>query len=239
MPSRYPAIALAAVLGASACAQEPLAHWTMDSIVEGAVLDVSGHDRDAMLGPEGVEPPEIVPGMVGDALRFVEGKQHFLAVEDSSAFNFDGPFTVMAWVKPTRRNAAFSVACFKGDKSGEPPWPGWRLRFFWARAYLQVGTIDGTEVNCSSAEWTVPAGYWSHITGSWDGTHLRVFVNAVEKASTEFAGEIAPQPRWRQLTLGNYLGRKDAYAFDGLLDDIKIFDRALTEEEVLAEAAPE
>ena len=129
-----------------------------------------------------------------------------------------------------RRNAAFAIACMKGDKSGDPPWPGWRLRYFWARAMLQVGTPDGQEPSVSSAEWSVPAGFWSHVAGSWDGAKLRLFVNAVERAATDFYGQIAPQHAWRPLVLGNYIGRKDAYAFDGLLDDIKVFDAALTED---------
>ena len=214
-----------------------IAHWTMDELTDGVVPDVTGNGHDARLGPEGVEPPEIVEGIAGKALKFDAPQEHFLSVEGSQDFNFGGPFTVTAWAKPTRRNAAFAIACMKGDKSGDPPWPGWRLRYFWARAMLQVGTPDGQEPSVSSAEWSVPAGFWSHVAATWDGMKLRIFVNAVEKASTDFAGEIAPQHKWRPLILGNYIGRKDAYAFDGLLDDIRIHDIALTADQILQEAS--
>ena len=43
-------------------------------------------------------------------------------------------------------------------------------------------------------------------------------------------------PSKRGLIIGNYIGRKNAYAFDGLLDDVKVFGRALTAEEVFTEA---
>jgi hypothetical protein len=233
-------LAIAGILSV-ACAQPGaaqglIAHWTMDEVVNGVVADVTGNGHDAQAGPEGVEPPQAVPGMVGNALEFVGEKQHFLNVAPSGDFNFAGPFTVMAWVKPTRRNAAFEVLCFKGDKSGDPPWPGWRLRCFWARAMLQVGTPDGREPSVSSPEWSVPAGFWSHVAATWDGASLRVFVNAVEEGRVEFAGPIAPQPPGRALVLGNYIGRKDAYAFDGLLDDIEVVTGALSEDQVLAEA---
>jgi len=236
MRSSLLSVLIGAAFVAPALAQGPVAHWAMDELAEGVVPDVTGNGHDAKLGPEEVQPPEAVDGIVGQALRFEAERQHFLAVEGSEAFNFGGPFTVMAWVKPTRRNAAFAIACMKGDKSGDPPWPGWRLRYFWARAMLQVGTPDGQEPSVSSAEWSVPAGFWSHVAASWDGAHLRMLVNGVEKAAEPFEGEIAPQSKWRPLILGNYIGRKDAYAFDGLLDDIKVFDRALTEDEVFGEA---
>ena len=236
---RSSVVLLALALCASGQAQTLIAHWTLEEIAEGVVRDVTGNGHDAQVGPEGAELPEVLPGMVGNALAFVGEKQHFLNVGASGEFNFTGPFTVMAWVKPTRRNAAFEVLCFKGDKSGEPPWPGWRLRYFWTRAMLQLGTPDGQEPSASSPEWSVPAGFWSHIAATWDGARLRAFVNAVEEGSTDFSGPIAPQPAGRSLVIGNYIGRKDAYAFDGLLDDVKVIGGALTEEQVLLEASAE
>jgi len=209
----------------------------MDALVEGVVPDATGNGHDARLGPEGVEPPTVVLGVVGSALEFVGEKQHFLSVSPAQDLNVTEPFTVMAWVRPARRNAAFEIACLKEDRSGDPPWPGWRLRYFWARAMLQVGTPDGHEPSVSSPEWSVPPGFWSHIAATWDGAKLRVFVNAVEEGATDFAGAIAPQSPRLPLVIGNYLGRKNAYAFEGLLDDVKVFRGALTEDAVLMEAA--
>ena len=233
-PSLLWSIALT-VMACTCDGQELIAHWAMDEVVD-TVPDATSNGHDATLGPAGVEPPEAVDGMVGSALRFVGEKEHFLQVAGSDDFNFEGAFTVMAWVRPARRNAAFAIACMKGDKSGDPPWPGWRLRFFWTRVALQVGTPEGEEPQVASEEWSVPVGFWSHVAASWDKERLRVFVNAVEKASIEFAGRIAPQPR--PLIIGNYIGRKDAYAFDGLIDDVKIFEGALNEDEVFAQARP-
>ena len=68
---------------------------------------------------------------------------------------------------------------------------------------------------------------------TWDGKDLRVYVNAVEKASLPFAGTVAPQNPRRPLVLGNYIGRRNAYAFDGALDDIRIHSRCLSEGEIL------
>jgi hypothetical protein len=237
MPISLLSVLIAAVFAAPALAQGPIAHWTMDELVDGVVPDVTGNGHDATLGPEGAEPPAAVDGAIGKALAFDPEREHFLTVAQSQDFNFQGPFTVMAWIKPSRRNAQFEIACMKGDKSGDPPWPGWRLRYFWARAMLQVGTPDGEQPTVSSAEWSVPAEFWSHVAGSWDGMVLRVFVSGVEKAAEPFSGQIAPQHRWRPLILGNFIGRKNAYAFDGSLDDIKVFDRALSEQEVFEEAA--
>ncbi len=230
-------VALLLALPLCAWAAEPIAHWSMDAAAEGVVADLTGNGHEATFFSTGGDQPKLVPGIAGSAVELSEELEQGFTVAKSEAFSFAGPFTVMAWVRPTRRGAAFEVCCLKGDKSGEPPWPGWRLRYFWARMMLQVGTPEGTEPSVSTAEWTVPEDYWSHIAATWDGKMLRAYVNAVEKACTPFEGAIAPQRKWYPLVLGNYIGRKNAYAFDGLIDEVVLLDTALTEDEIFAWAS--
>ena len=46
---------------------------------------------------------------------------------------------------------------------------------------------------------------------------------------------------WRNsnlpLVIGNYTGTKKPYAFDGLLDEVRVYDTALTEDEIVRAAA--
>ena len=229
-------VALGAV--AFAAPGDLLAYWPMDSARDGVVVDASGRGHDATYGAADKAPPTFVPGMVGQALKLTAAQEGYLTVAHSEDFNFSGPFTVMAWVKPAERSASYEVLCFKGDRAGDPPWPGWRLRLGWSRAWFDVGTPDGREVRFSSPEWSVPVGYWSHVAATWDGKKLRILVNAAEAASVDFAGPIAPRTDRRPLTIANYQGRKNAYPYQGLLDEVKVFTRALTEDEVFAEARP-
>lgn len=226
-------------LGAAAVVAAPadlLAYWAMDGAPNGVVSDASGRGHDATYAAADKTPASFVAGMVGQALKLTAAQEGYLTVARSEDFNFTGPFTVMAWVKPAERAANYEVLCFKGDRSGDPPWPGWRLRLGWSRAWFDVGVPDGTEVRFSSPEWSVPVGYWSHVAATWDGKKLRIMVNAAEAASVDFVGPIAPRTDRRPLTIANYQGRKNAYPYQGLLDEVKVFTRALTEDEVFAEA---
>jgi len=218
---------------ASAADNGLLAHWTMDEIVAGVVPDATGRGHDAKLGPEGVQV-EIVRGMIGKALKLKEDQQAFLQVAKSEDFGLPRNITVMAWIKPAARNKTYEILCMKGDKSGNPPWPGWRFRFFWTRIAFEYGAADGKEPRGSSPEWSAPAGFWSHVAATFDGKIIRIYVNGVEKASAPAEGEILPNKR--PLIIANYIGRKNAYAFDGLLDDVKVFSRVLNEGEIFAEA---
>jgi hypothetical protein len=242
MRSRAPLRALLGAgllaLCAAACAApaDLLAYWPMDSAPAGVVADASGRGHDATYSAADDATATFVPGMLGQALNLTAAQEGYLTVAHSEDFNFSGPFTVMAWVKPAERAASYEVLCFKGDRSGNPPWPGWRLRLGSARAWFEVGTPDGQEVRLNSPEWSVPVGYWTHVAATWDGKKLRIMVNATEATSAGFTGSIAPRTDRRPLTIANYHGRKNAYPYQGLLDEVKVFTRALTEDEVFAEA---
>ncbi|MDH7571067.1 MAG: LamG domain-containing protein [Armatimonadota bacterium] len=220
------------VCGVGAAAQAPVAHWTMDAIVNGVVPDASGRGHHARCGSR--TAPEPAPGVIGGALRFRPEGEYFLQIERWEELTRPGGLTVMAWVRPEARNQQTEILCGKSDRAGAPPWPGWRLRFFWTRACFEYGTADGKEQRVLSPEWSVPAGFWSHVAATLDAARARVYVNAVEAASLPVEAPMLP-PRV-PLILGNFVGRKNAYAFNGCIDEVKVFDCALSAEEVFAAA---
>ncbi len=211
-----------------------LAHWAMDEIVGGKVADLSGHGHDAVVKAEGVLP-QLAEGIIGKAMKFVRSERQWLEVPYSPQLDAPAQITVMAWVKVAERNKAYAVVCHKGDKSGPPPWPGWRLRVFWTRAVFQIGTPDGKEFTAASERWDVMPGKWAHIAGTYDGRAVRIYVNGVLRGQADAPGGIAP--RKQAIIIGNYIGRKNAYPMDGLIDDVRIYGRALSADEIVAAAS--
>ena len=215
-------------------APQPLAYWPMEEIEEGVVADLSDHGYNATAyGKDGVLP-EVVEGIVGKAVRFSAEHEQYLQVQKLEGLAAPQAFTVMAWIRPAKRGATYGIIGSKGDKSGDPPWPGWRFRYFWTRVVLQFGAADGQEPSISSENWSVMHGFWSHVAATYDGSNLAVYVNCNPVASKEVNAQIMPSRR--QFVIGNYIGRKNAYAFDGLIDELKVFDTMLTENEIFAEA---
>jgi hypothetical protein len=78
---------------------------------------------------------------------------------------------------------------------------------------------------------------WTHIAGTYDGTTMRIFVNGQEVASGAHAGGIA-QTLW-PLEFGKsdriLSGLPDSY-FKGALDEVRIWNRALTPGELMGSA---
>ena len=68
---------------------------------------------------------------------------------------------------------------------------------------------------------------WRHIAGTWDGSEIKLYVDGVEQASTSFSEELTTSDLPVKIGLLH-----DKYPFQGLLDEVAIFDQALTEAEV-------
>ena len=155
-------------------------------------------------------------------------------VENADGMQAPDAMTVMAWVHPDQRSGAHGIIGNKSDKSGEPPWPGWRFRYFWARIIFQYGTADGQEPQVSTENWSIDPGFWHHAAVTYDGQRLLAYVNCRLVAEAEVPGPI--MPRNTHLVIGNFIGRKNAYAFDGAIDELKVFDSVLSLDQIFAEA---
>ncbi len=92
------------------------------------------------------------------------------------------------------------------------------------------GTFDG-RVQFLAARSDDPVGVWSYVAVTYDGSMLRLFVNGDQVASQHTTGAVkrSGNPLW--------LGGNHPYGeyFDGLIDEARVYDRALTEAEIRAD----
>ena len=92
------------------------------------------------------------------------------------------------------------------------------------------GTFDGVTQHADGQE-PDPVGHWSHLAVTYDGGVVRLYVNGSEVSSRSTAGTIrqTPDPLW--------IGGNQPYGeyFDGEIDDVRVYDRALEPAELRAE----
>jgi hypothetical protein len=72
-------------------------------------------------------------------------------------------------------------------------------------------------------------GRWVHLAGTFDGKVMRLYVDGREVATMDRPGPI--RPNHFRLHLGNYEEGHRAF-FTGLLDEVRIYSRALAAAEV-------
>ena len=89
------------------------------------------------------------------------------------------------------------------------------------------GTFDGA-TQTLSAQSAVPVDRWSHLTFTYDGSTLRLYENGAQVSSRPMTGAIATtgDPLW--------IGGNHPYGeyFQGDIDEVRIYDRALDPSQV-------
>lgn len=161
---------------------------------------------------------------------------------DGNALVCDGGCTVVADAPALSPSAGISVECWvKTDVAGQAnTWMVNRVYSGATDAGYRLGVVDGKpcfEVPFTSfshhlsADIPLPTGRWVHIAGTFDGSIERIYMDGEIHGSLVRPGPVKPSSM--KITLGNYDEAHAAY-FHGLLDEVKLYGRALTADEVKA-----
>lgn len=208
-----------------------IAYYPFDeSQFRGAVLDVSGHGRDGVCSLIANTCPEPAPGRVGGAGRF-DGVGMHARVPFDPAFNTTTAFTLAAWT--WLDNVVDQKGFVNKPHDGDPIANAWQL--FVIDDYVQ-STIFSESLGNTGAQAMITPLVWTHVAGTWDGTVLRLFVDGVERDARTVSDPLFDS---NDVWLGcdvDFGQPEDFHA--GLLDDVRIYDRALSTAEIAALANP-
>ena len=69
---------------------------------------------------------------------------------------------------------------------------------------------------------------WQHLCGTYDGKTAKIYVDGEPVAEHEHRDDLAPTRM--DLRIGHRLG--SAHFFNGLMDEVAIFEKALDEDEI-------
>jgi len=105
---------------------------------------------------------------------------------------------------------------------------GYRLGLGGGKACWQIPQTSWSHMVASPQE--LPVGQWSHVVGTFDNEVMRLYVNGVEVGSLPRHGPICPSET--RVVLGTYSPGHGGAFFIGTLDEVKIWNRALTAAEV-------
>jgi hypothetical protein len=87
-----------------------------------------------------------------------------------------------------------------------------------------------TANSCQTDFATIPTGQWSHLVGTWDGTTNRTYLNGVQSSANACA--TPPSALSRFSIGGRFNGSVTSENFSGKMDELRIYNRALTATEV-------
>ena len=76
-------------------------------------------------------------------------------------------------------------------------------------------------------------GVWHHLAGTYDGSAARLYIDGVEVSETAASGSISTISTGDLIIGGQYNSTSNEDFFHGLIDDVRVYYRALSGVEVL------
>lgn len=158
-----------------------------------------------------------------------DGNNDRIVVDDDSTLDITGPITISAWVYPEDTTAENDRVISKAWASEQSPWDVYSIhRIGGSQRYdFCVGCSDGT-YNCSSTASTANLNEWTNIVGVYDDNSVKIYFNGNLQGQNPLSCTI--EENARDLNIGRYY-YDEAY-FNGKIDDVAIWDRALIPSEV-------
>ena len=201
--------------------KEFVSYWKFDE-GSGTTADDSVNTNNGTL----VNGPIRFTGKVGGALSF-DGTNDYVVVSNSGDLRITNNITIEAWIKPATYHWG-GIVCKGDDNAGHDDYSLWfnsgknQMTFNWPEEGVGAG---GPNIGNT----VVPLNMWSHFVGVWDGAQIRLYVNGNLDAVFD---------RTKIITTTNaniYIGvspsGSDEY-FKGVIDEVAIFNRALTPQEI-------
>jgi len=170
----------------------------------------------------------------GNCLEF-DGYNDYVEVPTSNSLNPDY-ITVEAWIKPATDkikstgsvNSAMIVKKIVwNNELGY--WLEWNNASASSPHAVQFNIGNGASwKSVTSSNESVPLNQWTHVVGTYDGSLIRIYINGVLNNSQTQTGPIAPSTD--NLRIG---AESSTYKiFNGTIDEVKIWKRALSTSEI-------
>ncbi len=201
--------------------------WPMEEGSGTAIIDMSGLENDGTI----FGAPSWVAGISGTALN-LDGANDYVLLPDTASLDIADAITLAAWVRPEMVDTQCLVKKTI-DGSGD----GYELSLSangTAFGRLNETTNGNTfRVNANSA-YPTDGTTWTHVAMTYDGGVMRLYVDGTEEDSLAESTVIGTN----SFDLGIGAQSDGAFKFQGALDDVRVYCRALAPGEIEALANP-
>jgi hypothetical protein len=160
-------------------------------------------------------------GRFGGALSF-NGSNNWVTVADAASLDLSTGMTLEAWVNPTSPTGWRTVILKEQ--------PGGLVYSLYASngANRPSGHVFTSAEMDTQGTAVLQANTWTHLAVTYDGTTLRLFVNGVEASNKAVSGSIVGSSGVLRIGGNAVWGEY----FSGLIDEVRIYNRALSTVEI-------
>lgn len=192
--------------------------------------DWSGYGNDAMC--IGSSCPNPTSGMFGKGLQFDEADDYLTAINQSS-LNTGSQLTVESWIYTSNASDHQYIIGNGRDCCDNPGRGGYGISIYSQKLRGEIWLNSSKTLLDLGSSTSLRSSTWYHVAMIFTGTEMILYVNGKEdKRSSEIPSD-AIQFAEYPLRIGalTYYAPK-YYTFGGIVDEIKIWNRVLTPEEI-------
>jgi hypothetical protein len=206
-------------------------YWALDEAAGTTAADSVGGQPGTLSGGPIWQPAS---GQFGGALAYdgVDDRVELGTIDVPPG----GGMSITLWIKADDFDVPDGRLISKatGIQEGDHYWMVSTINSTGLRFRLKAG---GTTTTLATGAGEITAGAWHHVAVTYDGSDMRIYRDGVEVASAPKAGSIDTNAGVA-VAMGNQPAGAGSKAFDGLLDDVRIYDRPLTPAEISGMSPP-
>ena len=201
-----------------------IACWSFDEGEGGTVKDVSGNGNDG-----NIHEATWVEGISGKALCFGFG-DNYVDCGNKASLNAIDAMTIEAWIYPKKAPGGYAGVVSK-DRRHTSAGAAWSFDFTWGGTMMfeyryTPGEYDSSH-NRLYAKTTLKLNTWNHVVVTFRDGVVTHYLNGREDATKTFS-----QPRIITVDYPLEIGRAHNKYFDGVIDEVAIYNRALSASEI-------
>jgi len=199
------------------------ASWHFDEESGNIAYDSSGNDNDGT-----IYGATWVDGKYGKALNF-DGSNDYITIPHDTSFDVD-KVTITAWFKADVLGGKWrKIVCHPYyDDQWSSPYAVYALGIDTNDRVFGEISIGATHTKVFGPVLNTDLWYFAAMT--FDGELLKIYLNSVEEDSLSVSGSL--NHRSTKVHIAKAYDAANTELFDGIIDEVCIFNRALTQEEI-------
>lgn len=206
-----------------------IGHWKLDETSGTTATDSSGNGGDGTLYNMAT-PGCWVAGQIGGALSF-DGSNDYVSRSATSTLNLSRVFTISAWVYFVG-DPAYEYIVTRNTSTTANMQYGIYVRTPISGGALGVVLNGTTPADFPTVPW--PEYTWSHIAVTWNGNDALAYVDGGLIGSVHYPGTLTNQGNWFNIgrRSNSVNGTSSSGLFSGIIDDVRIYNYAMSAQEV-------
>lgn len=197
--------------------------------------DTSGTTVKGIIGGDGTYSGETdIPsqtGKIANAIKF-DGVDDGISIPNISSHENFTAFTVSAWVYPySSGQTAGGRIVSKADGGTGDNFCLYLITTEY-NVNFRLETDGDVQANLAATDGDVPQDTWTHVTATWDGTNMRLYIDGTEDGNSPTAKSGTIDADGNPLVIGTHSGDPTNRRFNGKIDEVRLYNRALSASEI-------